>query len=173
MSVYFYGCMTLDGYLADKNHSLAWLDQTGDVEETGYSDFYKRMDITIMGRRTFSAIEKLENIEAIYPSTRNYVFTHSKDPLPKGFIPQRGDVAAFVKQAGKGENIWIIGGNTMLSPLLDGNMIDCLILQTAPVLLGEGIPLFTQKEALKRFLLQDVKKYGQFAELIYTKILPI
>lgn len=52
-------------------------------------------------------------------------------------------------------------------------MIDCLILQIAPVLLGEGIPLFTQKEALKRFLLQDVKKYGQFAELIYTKILPI
>ena len=35
MSVYFYGCMTLDGYLADKNHGLTWLDQTGDVEETG------------------------------------------------------------------------------------------------------------------------------------------
>ncbi len=46
----------------------------------------------------------------------------------------------------------------MLSPLLGGNMIDCLILQTAPVLLGEGIPLFTQKEALKRFLLQDTPK---------------
>ena len=82
-------------------------------------------------------------------------------------------MAAFVKQTGKDKNIWIIGGNTILSPLLDGNMIDCLILQIAPVLLGEGIPLFTQKEALKRFLLQDVKKYGQFAELIYTKILPI
>ena len=62
MSVYFYGCMTLDGYLADKNHGLTWLDQTGDVEETGYSDFYEQMDITVMGRRTFSAIEKLENV---------------------------------------------------------------------------------------------------------------
>lgn len=53
MSVYFYGCITLDGYLADSNHNLDWLYQTGDAEETGYDDFYKTMDITIMGRRTF------------------------------------------------------------------------------------------------------------------------
>ena len=24
MSVFFYGCITLDGYLADKNHNLDW-----------------------------------------------------------------------------------------------------------------------------------------------------
>ncbi|MCI8912757.1 MAG: hypothetical protein HFF38_01330 [Lawsonibacter sp.] len=48
-------------------------------------------------------------------------------------------------------------------------MVDWLIIQTAPVLLGEGIPLFTQKENLKRFHLEEVKQYGQFAELIYKK----
>lgn len=46
-------------------------------------------------------------------------------------------------------------------------MIDHIILQIAPVLLGNGIPLFTQKEQLQRFHLVDVKQYGQFAELIY------
>ena len=39
MSVFFYGCVTLDGYLADKNHRLDWLRQTGQVGETGYEDF--------------------------------------------------------------------------------------------------------------------------------------
>lgn len=48
-------------------------------------------------------------------------------------------------------------------------MVDFLIIQVAPVLLGGGIPLFTQKEARKRFQLKEVKKYGQFAELVYRK----
>ena len=38
MSVFFYGCVTLDGYLADKNHGLDWLHQTGSAEDTGYDD---------------------------------------------------------------------------------------------------------------------------------------
>ena len=67
------------------------------------------------------------------------------------------------------KNIWVIGGNTILSPLLDHNLVDYIILQIAPVLLGQGIPLFSQKEALKRFHLKEVKQYGQFAELVYTK----
>ena len=48
-------------------------------------------------------------------------------------------------------------------------MVDHLIVQIAPVLLGEGIPLFTQKEGLRRFRLDEVKQYGQFAELIFTQ----
>lgn len=56
-----------------------------------------------------------------------------------------------------------------MSPLLNNNMVDYMIIQIAPVLLGAGIPLFAQKEELKRFELKSVKKYGQFAELVYEK----
>ena len=48
-------------------------------------------------------------------------------------------------------------------------MVDNMIIQIAPVLLGSGIPLFTQKEILKRFSLEGVNQYGQFAELVYSK----
>ena len=51
MSVFFYGCITMDGYLADKNHSLDWLYQTGSVEETDYESFYRDMDITLIGKK--------------------------------------------------------------------------------------------------------------------------
>lgn len=66
MSVYFYGCVTMDGYLADKSYNLDWLYQTGTLEETGYDDFYKNMDITIMGKRTFAEIEKTDNVASLY-----------------------------------------------------------------------------------------------------------
>lgn len=170
MSVFFYGCITLDGYLADKNHNLEWLYQTGTVEETDYESFYKSMDITIMGKRTFSVIENMKNIDSIYPTTKNYVFTHAESLSVKGFTPIRCDVVEFVKQIEKDKNIWIVGGNTLVAPLLDNDMVDNMIIQIAPVLLGMGIPLFSQEEALRRFFLKEVKKYGQFAELIYKKI---
>lgn len=47
-------------------------------------------------------------------------------------------------------------------------MVDRLIVQVAPVLLGEGIPLFTQGEQVRRFKLEAVNRYGQFAELVYA-----
>lgn len=169
MSIYFYGCITMDGYLADKAHNLDWLYQTGTTAETDYEEFYKKMDITIMGKRTFHEIEKAENIKNLYPATQNYVFTHSSDLSQNGFITINADVVEFVKQIGKDKNIWIIGGNTILSPLLNHNMVDYIIMQIAPVLLGTGIPLFTQKEELKRFRLKSVKKSGPFAELVYKK----
>lgn len=169
MSVYFYGCITIDGYLADKNHNLDWLYQTGTTEETDYENFYNNMDITIMGKRTFCELEKSETSEEIYPTTKNYVFTHSRTLSLKGFIPVNCGAAEFVRQLGREKNIWIIGGNTILAPLLDENLVDCMILQIAPVLLGDGIPLFSQKEGRRRFALKEVKKYGQFAELVYIR----
>lgn len=169
MSVYFYGCVTLDGYLAAKDHGLDWLHQTGTAEETGYEDFYAQMDVTVMGRRTFREVEKLGNPAEVYPTTENYVFTHR--PLNReGFTAVRGDPAAFVKGLGREKRIWAVGGNTVLAPLLNQDLVDHLIIQVAPVLLGAGIPLFTQKEALRRFRLEAVRQYGQFAELVYGRL---
>ena len=168
MSVFFYGCATLDGYLADKNHGLSWLHETGSAEDTGYEDFYRSMNVTVMGRRTFEEIARLEDAATVYPTTENYVFTHAGRLPCKGFIPVSGDVPSFVAKLGE-KNIWIVGGNTVLAPLLERDMVDHLIVQIAPVLLGEGIPLFTQKDGLKRFHLDEVKRYGQFAELIFSR----
>lgn len=167
MSVYFYGCVTLDGYLADSSHGLDWLYQTGSTEETGYEEFYRKMDVTIMGRRTYQEVEKQEG--TAYPTTRNYVFTHAAALSSPGYTPVQGDVADFVRKLGADQNIWVVGGNTILAPLLDQDLVDQMVIQIAPVLLGRGVPLFTQREALKRFCLQEVKQYGSFAELVYGR----
>ena len=169
MSVFFYGCVTLDGYLADKNHRLDWLHQTGTVGDTGYESFYRQMDVTLMGRRTFREVEGPEGTEGVYPTTQNYVFTHDDTLSCPGYLPVRGSVPDFTARLGRDKNIWVVGGNTILAPLLDCGMVDHIILQIAPVLLGGGVPLFTQKEALRRFRLDGVKQYGPFAELAYTK----
>ena len=144
MAVYFYGCITLDGYMAAKGHGLDWLYDTGSPEETSYDEFYSHMDVTLMGRRTFQEIEKTGDPASVYPTTENYVFTHRELSCP-GFTAVSGDPAEFVKKLGQDRNIWVVGGNTILAPLLDQDMVDCLIVQVAPVLLGEGICLGRRK----------------------------
>ena len=160
MAVYFYGCITLDGYMAAKGHGLDWLYDTGSPEETSYDEFYSHMDVTL--------IEKTGDPASVYPTTEKYVFTHRALSCP-GFTAVNGDLVEFVKDLGQDRSIWVVGGNTILTPLLDQDMVDHLIIQVAPVLLGEGIPLFTQKEAMRRFRLETVRQYGQFAELVYGR----
>ena len=168
MAVYFYGCVSLDGYLAASDHDLGWLYEIGTTEDTGYDDFYARMDVTLMGQRTFAEVAKLDDPASAYPTTENFVFTHGALDCP-GFTAVAEDPAAFVEKLGTDCNIWVVGGNTVLKPLLERDMVDQLIIQVAPVLLGEGIPLFTQAEALHRFKLEAVNRYGQFAELVYAR----
>ena len=89
MAVYFYGCITLDGYMAAKGHGLDWLYDTGSPEETSYDEFYSHMDVTLMGRRTFQEIEKTGDPASVYPTTENYVFTHRELSCP-GFTAASG-----------------------------------------------------------------------------------
>lgn len=169
MSIVFYGCISLDGYLSGKNHSLDWLYNTGSSEETNYEKFYNSMDIIIMGRNTFNEVSSMNSFKEVYPTTENYVFTNSEIDV-EGAIKVSGDVVEFVNNIEKDKNIWIVGGGGILNSLLEKDMIDRMYIQIAPVIIGDGIKLFTNGIVEKRFALYDVKKYGEFAELIYDRI---
>lgn len=169
MTVCFYGCVTMDGYLADENGGLDWLYQSGSIADTGYDEFYSKIDVTIMGKKTFDEVAKIDYADAVYPTSTNYVFTHDKVLPLAGYIPVAADVTDFVKHLDQNTTVWVIGGHQILAPLLDHDLIDTMIIQVAPVLLGKGIPLFTQAKGLKPFSLEKMNRYGQIAELIYQK----
>lgn len=49
---------SLDGYIADENGSLDWLQSIPNPnnETMGYEDFIQRMDALVMGRKTFETV---------------------------------------------------------------------------------------------------------------------
>ena len=165
-------CLTLRSTPLLSGHFAAW--ETSESRLcTGWGlDTAECPELDALRETLNGGFARLEDAASIYPTTKNYVFTHSSSLPQKGFIPVSGDAAEFVKKLGPDKNIWIIGGNTILAPLLERDMVDHLIVQVAPVLLGEGIPLFTQKEGTMRFRLDEVRRYGQFAELIYSRNAP-
>ena len=51
--VYFYGAMSLDGYLSDEQDNLQWLFDTNLDGQSTYEAFEQKIDTLVMGRVTY------------------------------------------------------------------------------------------------------------------------
>ena len=49
---------SLDGYIATREDSLAWLTRVEGEGDNGYADFYQTVDTVVMGRRTYDWLLK-------------------------------------------------------------------------------------------------------------------
>lgn len=143
--VILYIATSLDGFIADQNHGLDWLENFPhpEGEDYGYVDMISRVDTTLMGRETFRFLENFQG-PFPYPDTKNYVFTQSlkSTDLPVELVGE--DAVAFVTRlkAETGKDIWLIGGGKLTATLGNAGLIDEIILTQIPVFLGQGIPVF-------------------------------
>jgi len=134
---------SLDGFIAGTDGNTDWLFTDGDF---GYHEFYDSISTTLMGHNTYKFLLQLDYFP--YPDKKNYVFTYNErepDHNPVTFVT--GDVAEFVsnlKLKNEG-NIWLIGGGQINSILLNAGLIDEMIISIHPIALGQGIPLFKDK----------------------------
>lgn len=173
MAIYFYGCVTMDGYLADQDHGLGWLDQLAagmEEADSSYPAFYEQMNVTIMGKKTFDYIAQLPGAEDFYAQTTNYVFTHAERLPIKGYRPVQGSVVELVKSLTTEQNVFVVGGTGLVADLLAADLFDHLIIQVAPAILGRGIPLFSQPAFTRYYQLDQVSQFGPFAELRFSRV---
>ena len=155
---------SLDHYIARPDGAIDWLHypefEVPD-EDYGYHAFIESIDTTLMGRVTYDVLMGFD-VPFPYPDKTNYVFTRSTghtDTEQVQFISR--DVVPFVRglkqQSGKG--IWLIGGGKLNAALMLAGLVDQIILTILPVVLGEGIPLFTPHAKETRFDLQKSHTY--------------
>jgi dihydrofolate reductase len=162
--VILYIATSLDGFIADENHGLHWLENFPhpEGEDYGYAELAARIDTTLMGRETFRFLEKHEG-PFPYPDTKNYVFSRSLagSPLPVEIIKENAPafVAKLKQQPGKA--IWLVGGGKLNATLANAGLIDEIILTQIPVFLGQGIPVF---DGLDKPL-----SFGEVSQKLYPK----
>jgi dihydrofolate reductase len=156
--IVLYIAQSLDGYIATKDGSVAWLDpynEQGEVYgEYNYSSFIKNIDTVIQGRVTY------DQFHPQYPGKNSYVFTSSPRPPEGGTVFVKGDIKNFIKNLDNHthQNIWLVGGRKLLKGFLDESLVDEMIIFTMPTLLGEGIPLFENSLIQKKLFLRESKK---------------
>lgn len=112
------GCTGLESTLQLFNQisyrrGLTWLSK----QLVGTLWFYGRMEVTLMGRRAFAEVAKFDGPASAYPTTDNFVFARNALDYP-GFTAVAEDPVEFVEKLGSDRNIWVVGGNTVLKPLL-------------------------------------------------------
>jgi len=151
---------SLDNYIARKDGGSDWLHWNKEVAEIS-AKFMKTVDVILIGRKTYEVM--LADGQTSYPGPKNYVFSRSrkKSAALKKILDSKTsgnakkgpgkaveivseDAAAFVTKLKrkKGKGVCVFGGGELARSLFEADLIDEVVLNIHPVLLGSGIPLF-------------------------------
>ena len=169
-----YISMSLDGCLARPDGDVSWLaGQDPDDPDPGtYPAFLSTVDTVVMGWTTYyQVVTQLSPGSWPYRGLDCYVLTHR--PLP----PQTEKIQAFsgpahqlveqLKREPAGRDIWICGGADTAAQLIRKNAIDRYVVSVIPVILGEGIPLFSRGLPQQDLRLVSAAHSNGIAELTY------
>lgn len=148
--------VSLDGYIADKNGGLDFLETfpVPEGEDMGYHSFMNSVDALVIGRNSF---ETVCGFDIDWPYAKPvFVLSNSLKSIPekakdKAFIinGKLKDVIAEIHSKGF-KNLYIDGGKTIQSFLAKG-LIDEMIITTIPVLIGGGTSLFGELSEIQKF----------------------
>lgn len=138
---------SIDGYIADANGGVKWLDENvhGSERDDSYTKMYSQIDTVVLGRKTYDqVVNELFPEKYIYEDKMTYVVTSQKRKnLSEVNFVDESPVKLIKSLKNKsGKDIWIIGGQQLIDPLVKNNLIDQYILTTVPIFLGNGIRLF-------------------------------
>ena len=176
----YYTATTIDGFIADPQHSLDWLfevDRGGG--DGGYAEFFAGVGAMAMGAATYEwvlahddLVGSPERWRGYYGDTPCWVFTHRDLPEIPGVRLElvAGDVRPVhgeMTRAARGKNVWLVGGGDLVAQFADAGLLDEILLGVAPVTLGAGAPLLPRRLTSSQLELVDVGRAGQFARLRY------
>jgi dihydrofolate reductase len=139
---------SLDGFIARKDGAIDWLteaDTPDENEDFGYARFIATVDCMIMGRSTLEKVITFP--EWSYEGMRVVVLSNTLTEVPeqlKGKIElYAGPLTELVEKlsADGVQRAYVDGGKTIQN-FLSESLITDITINTIPVLLGEGLPLF-------------------------------
>ena len=166
--------MSLDGYIADKDGGVDWLngqEEDGENMDT-YSEFIKTIDTIIMGWNTYhQVITELSPEEWVYPEQVSFVITHREILSTERIRFTSESPCDLVKRLREeeGNGIWICGGASIVRQLMETDLIDTLHISVIPTLLGDGVRLFGPLEKEQKLRLVKTQSYNGITDLVYEK----
>lgn len=166
--------MSLDGYIADPEGKVNWLEGQGNDDGTidSYSEFIKEIDTVVMGWNTYHQIvTELSPDEWIYEDLTSYILTHkeldSSEKIRFTNIEAVELINRLKMENGKG--IWICGGANVIQQFMKEDIIDCFYITVIPTILGGGIRLFGDNTKEIKLRLLKTQSYNGMVDLVYVR----
>jgi dihydrofolate reductase len=170
---------SLNGYIADEDHSLEWLFAVPDGTAPAEGLYPENATVIVEGSTTYEwvldherLVERPERWQEFFGDKPTFVFTTRELPVPAGadvrFVSGdvRDHVDAMRAVAGDGD-IWLMGGGELAGQFLDAGLLDRIALSVAPAALTGGAPLLPRTVGADRLTLVAAAQIGQFARLVF------
>ena len=142
---------SVDGFIARPDGDIEWLHrpeyELAALNGMTYESFIATVDALVMGRKTLEKV--LSFPEWPYEGMPVIALSHQALEIPtylqgKVEVMSLDPIALVAQLAERGmKHLYIDGGQT-IQAFLEAGLIDELIITRTPVLLGQGIPLFSQ-----------------------------
>ena len=140
----YFVAQSSDGFIAGPKGELDFLKYAEiGKQDYGYHEFYRSIDICVMGRATWNLVETFGKWP--YPDKECWVLTRQTGLKPIANEKFAAFDPASWKATGGEKNIWMVGGGVAARLFHDAGLIDRCIITTLPEPLREGIPLFSGK----------------------------
>jgi dihydrofolate reductase len=148
---------SVDGYIARRNGAIDWLSIVHPVDEAhGYAAFMATVDVIVIGRGTYDTVQAFP--EWPYAGKRVIILTHRPTQGRFGEEFYSGTVAELVRLLGNAKRVYVDGGQ-VVSQFLAADLINDLTISVIPVILGDGIRLFSGGEGEHRLSLEGQRSW--------------
>ncbi|MBL7856171.1 MAG: dihydrofolate reductase [Cyclobacteriaceae bacterium] len=149
--------VSLDNFIEGPNGEYDWCFMDQDY---GLTAFMSRIDSIFMGRKSFE-LASTTGDQNPWKGIHTYVFSNTLKCAPDGTTLLQGDVLERVREIKKedGKDIWLFGGASLTSSLMNAGLVDELWLAVHPILLGQGKPLFSDIQQRIKTRLLETKTY--------------
>jgi len=153
MTVTLFPGMSIDGFIADKNGDEDFLSDEHWYE---FVRLCNERGVVIVGRKAYESVENFDGLS--WDDVKAKKIVVSKNPDLK--VSDAWTVASSPTDAiekAEGSDILLGGGGNISAAFMDEGLIDEIIFNIEPVLVGEGVP-FIDHIKKTRLELQDVSE---------------
>jgi dihydrofolate reductase len=171
--VFWHVVMSLDGFVAAPGDDMRWVFEVAGPSDT-FDERVRTTGAIVMGRRTYEVEDRDRN--GIYGGAWKgalFVLTHKApttvpDWMTGSYVDEGvADAVSKAKQAAGDRNVGILGAS-IARQCLDADLLDEIVVQVAPVLLGDGVRLFERADAQQvRLEKTVVTESGQLTDLTF------
>lgn len=152
--------VSLDSFIEGPNGEIDWCFTDQDY---GLKDFFTQVDALFIGRKTYELMLRMEDsIPPGFPKFKEYIFSTTLEKVKGDAVLIKKNIESEVKKLKNedGKDIWLFGGGTLTTSLMNLGFVDEIWLAVHPVILGGGKPLVNEIKQRINLKLLDTKTYS-------------
>lgn len=177
-----YIATSVDGFIATTEGSVDWLHSAGNGKalsaenaDMGFGAYLSSVDCMIMGRKCMQTISAMNLTPEHWPygDLRIIVLSNTLKVAPENMLGKielfSGDLTSLVETLlHEGHKHAYIDGGTTIQSFIKLQLLNEITITKAPVLLGEGIPLFGKvDQPIKLAQAESTSFANDFVQLKY------